>query len=134
MHTGTIEPLGADGRAQGPLVLVYVGDGKPPIGPNSFRNGDVIEGEVMESQPMYRANVNGVSRLVTKDEAQQLSAKHPMAIQIGIPAEDVTIAGVPAPQYRVAGTGEVISEAEIAARSDKRDVVKIGVQLPGIGQ
>ena len=79
---------------------------------------------------MYRANVNGVSRLVTKDEAQQLSAKHPMAIQIGIPAEDVTIAGVPAPQYRVAGTGEVISEAEIAARSDKRDVVKIGVQLP----
>ena len=36
MHTGTIEPLGADGRAQGPLVLVYVGDGKPPIGPEFF--------------------------------------------------------------------------------------------------
>jgi hypothetical protein len=144
LHTGTIDPLDADGRAQGPLVLVYVGNGKTPIGPNPFRaggvlneatgeyTGEVIEGEVAESQPMYRATVNGESRLLTKDQAQQLSAKHPMAIQIGIPAEDVTL--IPAPQYRVAGTNEVLTADQVRERTEKQDAVMIGVQLPGIGQ
>ena len=79
MHTGTIEPLDDDGRGRGPLVLVYVGDGQGPIGATPTPEDGI-------ARPLA---ANG--RRLTQDEADALSAKHAMTIQIGVSPDDVSV-------------------------------------------
>jgi hypothetical protein len=121
MHTGTIEPLDDNGRANGPLVLMAVDFG-------ALGRGHVVD------------PLTGRARYYTDEETETLRRHggHSMTVQIGCDPSRIKLTPDPpalpdVPMYRVAGTDELITSEEAARRGEKQDVMTIGVQLPGIG-
>jgi hypothetical protein len=138
MHTGTIEPLDGDGRAQGPLVLVYVGDGKTAIGPNPFRvtrrgHAAVSDGE-LSSEPMYRATINGVSLSCSRKKKPTRRAPSIRCRCRSASPNRTSRSILGSRSTGWLALARVITAEEARARTEKQDAVLIGVRLSGLGQ
>lgn len=125
MHTGTIEPLGEDRRATGPLVLMAIDFG-------AAGRGHVLD--PLTGQARYYTN--------EEIEARRRQGGHSMTIQVGADPSKIKLSPDPAdapalpdvPVYRDASTGELLTQAQADERSQRHDAtLTVGVALPGIG-